>query len=215
MTSRVKRTPISEVEKEDIIATRVFMMGPERSTVVTIIMWSVIALLLAALYFWGSYSYSYIRKEYHIDLSMVVVGTFLLIFAIVPVIWLISATLKKRRNNKDKRPTITVRSDGIFVLYHPDGMSEPLEDKIHIVSPGSDTVTFILERTNGERYSKMVKNVANTSSAAARMKNILAYKDEVFKLTNYEKVRLFCQYCGSKVMPTDKVCSHCGGKIIQ
>ena len=201
--------------KEDIIGQRTFETGTP-GMLLPLIVWFITGILMSIPAFWFSADYDWYTEEFiGWDTTMLALGIFMLIFAFAPMIWYASNAAARRRNNRCKDPTIAVRPDGRFVLYHANGAHETLNDTVQDVNYEGNKVTFVLGKQTGERYMRSVKHVDNASSAVTRMKNILSYKDGAYVLTNYEKARLFCQYCGSKVSPAENACSYCGGRVTQ
>lgn len=197
-----------EIKKEDIIGEREFQArGLEIAAIVT----AVAFVLLAILCFFQSDSYDYTTYEDYIDPYMLGLGIFCLIFGAPFAVFGFKEGKERRRNNRNPNPAVVIREDGVFVLYHANGRKEHLTDRIVDVTCGRK-VFFVLENSGGLRYTKSVRHVHNRASVVTRIKNILAYDDGKHVYSNYEKARLFCAYCGSKVDATSGTCASCGGK---
>jgi DNA-directed RNA polymerase subunit RPC12/RpoP len=169
-----------------------------------------IFLLIGVMIIWLELDYSY----YGIDWGFIAWGAVLVLIALGAMIYLMIKPLKKMINNSSRRPTVTVKGDGTFVLYHLTGR-EHLTDKVIDVHADGGTVSFILSSENGNRYEKKVRYVENSSFTVSRIKDVLSLKDSRYSLTQYENMRIFCQFCGSRIGTADKACSHCGGKVMR
>jgi len=197
------------VRKEDIIGTRTFETSDDMER---ILVYSLLVVFLTGIFaLWVGFS-NYWEYDGVTDPFMTVFGLICTVGYLFVLIWARARSEKRRKNNKSRDPTIAVREDGVFILYHADGKKDHLNDKIIDVDFSGSSVTFTLEAPSGQRYMMSVKHVLNSLSAVTRIKNMLAYKDDKFQYTNYEKAMMFCQYCGYKVSPADRACPHCGGR---
>jgi hypothetical protein len=214
-----------EYGKEDVIGKRVFITeeGVSEGKAWLIVWFIMCAILSAIAFYFGIDTYigyekvviggnTYYEDIYGTEWSMVGLGILMAICAVAPLIYILPGMIRRRRNNSSKYPTIAVRHDGVFILYNTSGRKTHLEDRIQDVSSSGNTITFILEAPSGARYTKKADNVENAPATVTRIKNVLSYRDDRYVLTNFEKARLFCEYCGTRVSLTDKRCPHCGGK---
>lgn len=197
-----------EIKKEDIIGERAYQ---ERGLEIFLIIGAVVFLLLAILAFSMSDSYDYYSGEDYLDMNMLGMGIFCLALALFFAVFTYKLIKERLMNNRNPNPTVVVREDGVFVLYHANGRKEYLTDKITDVGCRGKII-FTLEKAGGLRYAKSVRHVNRPEGVVTRIKNILSYDDGKHAYTNYEKARLFCAYCGCKVEPKSGRCPSCGGK---
>ena len=196
--------------KEDVIGWRTFEKSDSdsRGILIALLTWLITSIFMAGMLFWiGLWLFE------EIDWFSTGGGIFMLLFGIAPFFWYLPNAAKKSMNNRSRDPTITVTEEGTFFIYHANGKKECLTDKIREVSASGNRVSFVLEDENGRRYHKWVGYVENSSFAASRIKDVLSLRDSNYTMTAYERARLFCQYCGSRVGSDDRVCGHCGGRI--
>ena len=162
---------------------------------------------------------------------------FLWIFAPIPIVFAYQALAKKKRNNKNPNPTIALSEDGTFVIWHPKGKQEWLRDRVtraraqramHGVVHTGDyygrpqhqppleygKVFFTLQNERGTQYTKCVDNVSKCDEVAKHINEILTLKGNKQNFTrDLEKTRNSCRYCGSRILPEDRVCAQCGGRL--
>ena len=116
-------------------------------------------------------------------------------------------------NERCMDPAITLRSDGAFVLHHPNGKKDILDEGVQDVRVSKNH--WIIFFMDASMRIRTVKYVKNASAVVANIMGILSDRSSGHVLTNFEKTKLFCPYCGTRLSVTDMVCSHCGSRRMQ
>jgi len=110
-----------------------------------------------------------------IAIAMVVFASILFVPIIVGII----------KSNKNSNPTITLRSDGVFVIHRPNGTTEPITDKIlevtakphHKKSGAGESfgaIVFKVEKATKQTTIRIASFVVECEEVTKRINDILA-----------------------------------------